>query len=258
MHLFGESVGDGIPLSAEFLTAYNKDYSKLFELTKHSTLSVVPVYTPEHAPCGKALVLNKDYDMLVAKITSNGKLMIFDKEMFEKEFTVNRLEPAITEACFVNLMEFFKSINIINSYQKFNMHEFISSNRENYGFKASRDKRFFMDTVFGNTCTAREIHVGRVINVGTHSFFEQMTFNFFKSFKITVQRYKDSVRFDFAFKQFNAHCVVSPDDNSRMVDVFKLMAKAYLDKMSIYLDDDYLFTQDFFDYYEQITAMIEI
>lgn len=258
MQLFNENVGDGTQLSAEHLYAYNKDYSQLYELTKHSTLSVIPAFTPEHAPIGKALLVTPDHSTLVAKFSSNGKMIIFDKEIFNEQFTINRLDPETTQHCFTNLMNFLKDIHVITSYQKFDMFDFVSTDKANYGFTVSRKDHFFMDKQFGNTCQSKEVNVSRVIVMGKTHFFEQMTFNFFKSFKIIAQRYKHGVRFDFAFKAFKAHAVVTADNNAKMVEVFKLMAKDHLEKMSIYLDDDYIFTQEFFDYYEQITAMIEI
>jgi hypothetical protein len=258
MQLFNENVGDGTQLSEEHLFAYNKDYSALYNFTKHSNLTTIPAFTPEHAPYGKALIVTPEHATLVAKFSSNGKMIIFDKEIFNEQFTVNRLDPAVTNACFINLMNFLKDIHVITSYQKFDMFDFVSTDKENYGFTVSRKERFFMDKVLGNKCTAKEVNVSRVIVMGKESFFEQMTFNFFKSFKITTQRYKQGVRFDFAFKQFNAYCVVTPENNSKMIEVFKKMAQAHLETMSIHLDNDYLFTEEFFDYYEQITAMIEI
>ena len=258
MQLFNENVGDGTRLSEQHLFAYNKDYSQLYELTKHSTLVVIPVFTPEHAPFGKALLVSPDHSILVAKFSSNGKMIIFDKEIFNEQFTINRLDPETTQQCFTNLMNFLKDIHVITSYQKFDMFDFISTDKANFGFTLSRTKHFFMDKAFGNTCQSKEVNVSRVIVMGKTHFFEQMTFHFFKSFKIIAQRYKNGIRFDYAFKAFNAYSVVTPDNNSKMVEVFKMMAKNHLEKMSIYLDDDYLFTQEFFEYYEQITAMIEI
>lgn len=258
MQLFNENVGDGTKLSAEHLFAYNKDYTDLYNLTKHSQLSVIPAFTPEHSPYGKAILVTNDHSILVAKFSSNGKIIIFDKDIFNEQFIVNRLDPSVTQSCFINLMNFFKDIHVITSYQKFDMFDFLSTDKANYGFTVSRKERFFMDKVLGNKCTAKEVNVSRVIVIGKESFLEQMIFNFFKSFQITVQRYKHGIRFDFSFNQFNAHCLVTPENNNKMVEVFKKMAHAHLEKMSIHLDDEYLFTEDFFDYYEQITAMIEI
>lgn len=258
MRLFNESVGDCIPLSESFLFAYNKDYTNLYTLVRNSNLVVIPVLTPEYARFGKALIVTPDHSILVAKLSSNGKIIIFDKKLFSEHIIVNRLDPAITQACIMNLMNFLKEIHVLTSYQKFDMVNFLSSDKENFGFTLSRKDIFFMDKVFGNTCLSKEVNVSRVLTMGTNNFFEQVSFNFFKSFYIIVQRYKQGVRFDFEFKQFKAYCVVTPENNNKMVDVFKKMAQDHLDKMSIHLDDDYLFTPEFFDYYEQITAMIEI
>jgi hypothetical protein len=258
MKLFDEEVGDGEPLSATYLSAYGKDYEKLFNLTKHSTLLVIPAFTPEHAPCGKAIILTADKSEMVAKASSNGTLIIHNLEVFEQHCVVNRIDPAISQMCFTNLMQFFKNIGVLKSYKKFQLDEFLLSSKLNYGFTASRDPEFFMDEMIGNTCTSNEIHVSRQINIGDKAFFEQVTFNFYKSFKISIQYYRGSIRFDFFLKEFKAYAVVTGNDNNMMVDVFKKMVKIKLEKMSIYLDDDYLFTDEFFEYYKQITAMIDI
>lgn len=258
MKLFNENVGDCVPLSENHLSDYNKDYTNLYALVKHSNLVTIPVFTPEHASFGKALLVTPDHSTLVAKFSSNGKLIIFDRELFAEQMVVNRLDPEITQLCMVNLMTFLKEINVLTSYQKFDMFDFLLTDKENFGFTISRKDRFFMDKVFGNECKSKEVNVSRVLAMGANNFFEQVSFKFFKSFTIIVQRYKQGVRFDFEFKQFKAYCVVTPDNNSKMVEVFKKMAQAHLEKMSIHLNDDYLFTPEFFDYYEQITAMIEI
>lgn len=258
MKLFNEDVGDGEPLSATYLSAYGKDYEKLFNLTQHSPLLVIPAFTPEHASCGKAIIVTADKSEMVAKASSNGMIIIHNTELFEQYLTLNKLDPAVSQTCFINLMEFFKTIGVLKSYKKFDLNDFLSSSKLNYGFTASRDEKFFMNEMLGNTCTSNEIHVSRQINIGNKAFFEQLTFNFYKSFKVSMQYYKGSIRFDFFLKEFKAYAVVTDIDNKMMVDVFKKMVKLKLDKMSIYLDDDYLFTDEFFDYYKQITAMIEI
>ena len=79
MQLFNENVGDGMQLSAEYLFAYNKDYTSLYNLTQHSNLAVIPAFTPEHSTYGKALLVTADHATLVAKFSSNGKMIIFDK-----------------------------------------------------------------------------------------------------------------------------------------------------------------------------------
>lgn len=258
MKLFNEDVGDCRPLSEEYLFAYNKDYSNLFALTRHTNFDVIPAFTPEHSPFGKALLVTRVHTTLVAKFTTNGKVIIFDKDLFNEQLVVNRLDPQTTQTCFINMLNFLKSIHVLTSYQKFDFAEFLSSDKENFGMSVSRKDRFFMDKVFGNTCKAKDVNVSRVVVIGKEKFFEQISFNFFKSFTIIAQRYKDAVRFDFEFKQFKAYAVTTPEDNSRMEMIFKQMANAHLEKMSIHLSQDYIFTPEFFEYYDQITAMIEI
>lgn len=258
MKLFNEDVGECIPLSEEYLFAYNKDYSNLFALTRHANFDVIPVFTPEHSPFGKALLVTRDHLTLVAKFTTNGKVIIFDKELFNEQIVVNRLDPQSAQLCFTNMLNFLKSIHVLTSYQKFDFAEFLNSDKENFGMSVSRKDRFFMDDVFGNTCKAKDVNVSRVIVIGKEKFFEQISFNFFKSFTIIAQRYKDAVRFDFDFKKCKAYAVITPSDNSKMEEIFKRIANTHLEKMSIHLSQDYIFTPEFFEYYEQITAMIEI
>lgn len=250
---FNEQCTDN-PLSDNHLEAYGRDYTRLYTITKNKDVLVYPCYTQAHENFGKAIIVSSDNATLIAKCSVNGKLTICDKELFDKYFKVTRLNASLADHHLQLLIKFFQKLGVFKSVGKFDLESFLNKGSQNAVFKSTRKDTFLLSALFGKPVD-KLIQVSRYIVIGQSSFFEQVSFNVFKAFKVFMQPTPTKIRFDFQLRRFKGHAVV--DESGQQLDIlFKKMMADILDTQSIFVETDYIFTPEFFEYYEQIQEMI--
>jgi len=253
---FGQKCND-TPLSEGNLTFFDCSYEAIYNLTKDEPVVVYPVYTPKNSAAGKALILSDDETVLIAKLSVNGLVSIVDKALFDRYFKIKTMNHQEAEKCWLKVVELFKLMGIFKSIQRFPFNDFLSNEISNFCITVSRDQDYFLNEMFGNFSSNRNIHIDKVIGLDKNGLFEQVSFNVFHSFKISMRPVDEKIKVSFILKVFKAYAVCGVDQQESIEKIIKKLIKAYLEKKFIHMDIDYILTPDFFEQWKMINAMID-
>lgn len=252
---------DKDPLDGSCLQFYDKDYSSLYSLFENTDFNIYPSFTSKNYEYGKALIFDDANQEIIARYTSNGNLIIFDCEKFEKAVTINRFDYNEFQNLVIYLLDFFKSINVLTSFDRGFINnlscDFSSPLVSNSTFRVSRNKTFFMDDMIGNTSCSKIVNINKTIKIYENVITECVSFNFFHSFNVIVYPVNNNIRIDFELKCFKSYCLINNANYDKIVVLFKKMVKKYLStRKSIEFELDYIFTKEFFDEYAILNEMI--
>jgi hypothetical protein len=250
---------ESVPMDGKILTFYNQDYTNIFGLFNNSGLLVYPVFTANIYNYGRALIVKDDLSNVVARYSSNGNLIVFNKDLLNKSIEIKKLNNEKLSFSLKYLMDFFVSIRLIKSYDKSiinklnEMQEFT-----NITFAVSKNVESLMSEILGKKDSRKKVNCSKGLKIASTGAAEQFSIDFTGAFKINIQPYRDGIRYDFKLKNLNAYALVKNDSYENIDKVFKMITKDYLKKFKdVDFELDYIFTEDFFDYYKSLSLILD-
>lgn len=253
---------DAVPMDGTVMSFHNKDYTEIYSLFKESGLLIYPAYTSSIYNYGKAIIVKDDLSNIIARYTCNGNLVVFNNEVLNNSIKVKKINYEQLSLSLNYLMDLFVRIKLIKSYDKsiFRDLNLIMKMQEadNVSYGASKNTGSFLNDFFGKKDSCKNINCAKSLRVCSESAIEQFRMNFFGSFKINIQPYKDGMRYDFKLARFKANAIIKENNYENIEIVIKKITKEYLKKIKgIDLDLDYIFTDDFFIYYESLSLILD-
>ena len=253
---------ESMPLDGTVMSFYNKDYTEIYSLFKNSGLLVYPAFTSPIYNYGKAIIVKKDLSNIIARYTSNGNLVVFNNEVLNDSIKVKNINYEQLSLSLKYLMDFFIKIKLIKSYDKsiFRDLNLIMKMQDidNISYRASKNTDSFLNEFFSKKGSCKNIiNCAKSLKICSESAVEQFRMDFFGSFKVNIQPYKNGMRYDFKLARFNANAIIEENNYENIEIVIKKVTKEYLKNIKgVDLELDYIFTDDFFNYYKSLSLIL--